>query len=512
MKLVRHLSGWVLLSILLACGSQEGDPVDAVIQAAKLVEAPCPFEIPDGMEEGRAIQCGFVTVPEFHDQPDGRKIRLAVAIFPSLSDNPAPDPLVVAPSGPGSSALGEIGPAAMSPELRFLRAERDIVLIEYRGLPYSEPALMCGEVIDFLVQMREQSLSSEESLDLRQNSVVACRDRLRSEGIDLDAYNLVETAADLALVMTSLGYDKLNLYGTSAGTILAQHMMLDYPERLRSVIIDSTVPLGGESLQSAMPAIAARTLKHLFEICAADAACDEAYPKLEGEFVGLVATFDESPVQVKVPHPLTGEDTELVFNGDLLAEGVFMASAMTGSASWLPSFIHSLAKGEFSVLEKIAWVAIPPPGNFSWGLGTSVMCSEFATFTEEDIVFEGLFPEYEEAVAGMSFGPRALLRDCEVWDVAKLDPHIRKPVRGDVPTLLIAGQLDSLTPPAWAHEVAESLSNAYVYEIPGYGHSPTFSGPCPMSLVEEFLRDPMSAPDDACVVEMSIRFETAPGD
>jgi hypothetical protein len=70
----------------------------------------------------------------------------------------------------------------------------------------------------------------------------------------------------------------------------------------------------------------------------------------------------------------------------------------------------------------------------------------------------------------------------------------------------MAGPLDSLTPPAWAAEVASGLSNAYLFEVPGFAHSPTFGGECPARMALQFLDDPTRAPDGSCLETMGLEF------
>jgi hypothetical protein len=57
------------------------------------------------MPKGYTVECGMVTVPEDHANPDGPKIKLAVAIVHSTSPDPAPDPVLFIVGGPGGSAL-----------------------------------------------------------------------------------------------------------------------------------------------------------------------------------------------------------------------------------------------------------------------------------------------------------------------------------------------------------------------------------------------------------------------
>jgi hypothetical protein len=99
------------------------------------------------------------------------------------------------------------------------------------------------------------------------------------------------------------------------------------------------------------------------------------------------------------------------------------------------------------------------------------------------------------------------MKNCGVWEVEARNAETRNPVSTSIPTLILAGQLDSMTPPAWAHEAAQTWSNSYVYEIPGFGHSPTFYGACPGSMALQFLQDPTATPDDSCISEMKIDFK-----
>jgi pimeloyl-ACP methyl ester carboxylesterase len=491
--------------IVLSCSGQNQTEQPAR-QVGVFEEAPCPVQFPEADAQAAAVRCGYVRVPEFHDRLDGRTLRLAVAVFPKFGNSASLEPLVISPPGPGTSAIGNIGPQVASGLGQPLRELTDVVLIENRGLPLSEPALLCPEIVDAAFSRLQEDISGRETLDLQTESVRACRERLRAEGIELNAFNFAEIAADLAMVMTALKYEKFSIYGTSAGTIVAQHVMRLYPDRIKSVIIDSTAPLGRETLQAENPSNGSRGLHVLFESCANDPACSRAYPGLEANFDSVISKLNEKPVTVSAQDPRTGGNLDVVINGDRLAEMLFMATAQTPMIPAIPGLIYRLEQEDYEVLKAIAWAAMPPPGDFSHGLGHSAMCSEFNTLAEEDIVFEGRFPAFESALADMSWGPKALIKNCGVWDIDPIASKTRIPVESDVPTLILAGQLDTLTPSAWADTAAQTLTNSYVYEIPGFGHSPTFYGPCPASLALQFLKDSTRAPDASCVSEMEVSF------
>ena len=116
--------------------SPEEPPYVAVFERSS-----CRFRIPAGVK----VECGFLVVPENHSKPAGRTIRLHVAIFSTESDNPAPDPIVYLSGGPGQSPL-KMAQFAFDVFTPFL-ANRDLILLDQRGVGYSEPALDCHELL-----------------------------------------------------------------------------------------------------------------------------------------------------------------------------------------------------------------------------------------------------------------------------------------------------------------------------------------------------------------------------
>jgi pimeloyl-ACP methyl ester carboxylesterase len=46
-------------------------------------------------------------------------------------------------------------------------------------------------------------------------------------------------ADDAAMLMTALGYDSMHVYGVSMGSSISQQLVIDHPERVRKVVLDS---------------------------------------------------------------------------------------------------------------------------------------------------------------------------------------------------------------------------------------------------------------------------------
>ena len=476
-------------------------------QALSIFEpAPCPMALPPGAVEGEQITCGYVTVPESRAAPGGEEagaptVRLAVAVIHSDADPPAPDPLLMLAGGPGQSALDSFVPLLAVPGMEGFRAEREIVLVEQRGTHYSTPFLRCEEMAELKLDLLAENPGDEEEEARSLAAWTACRERLAASGTDLAAYNSVENAADIMAVADALGYRQVNLYGGSYGSLLAQHVMRDYPDRVRSAILDAVSPLRHEPNLLYKAHAMDRALRLLFSTCRDDAACNEAYPDLEGVFFDLVARLNAEPAIVPLQNAGTGEAVDLVLTGDRLIAYMRDMLYMTAILPHLPGAVYDMAAGDFSLLAAVESQFAFLPG-LADGMYNSVVCAELADFTVADMAdAEGLYPEVAAVVEDLI--DEVMLQPCQVWDVRPLGDAVSEPVSGDVPTLLLAGEFDPTVPPALSEVAAEKLTHAYAYTFPGLGHSALGSSACAHDVMLAFLDDPSQAPDAACLESMA---------
>ena len=229
------------------------DPTPAP-QSASLPETEAWFE-PDVCRirepQGVIVQCGNLVVPENRSDPDSRMIELHVMVFGTASRNPAPDPLLYLAGGPGSSIV-ETSLYQLPLFLRFL-AERDVIVFDQRGVGASQPTLDCPEDTKAVFDSLNQRLTMEEEKALHVEAMRICRERLAEEGVDFTGYNTSENAADVRDLRKAMGIPEWNLYGVSYGTRLALATLRDYPQGIRSVILDSTFPLDVDFYSSIVP-------------------------------------------------------------------------------------------------------------------------------------------------------------------------------------------------------------------------------------------------------------------
>ena len=211
------------------------------VARASYAAAPCPNPIypPFGasLDLGPEFKCGYLTVLENRMRPNGRTIRLAVAIRKASADNPKSDPILFLTGGPGGSGLGE-GPGVA----KQWRRDRDVIFLDQRGALKSDPFLACPGIDAFMESTVGLSWSAPETTQQDALTTKTCRDRLAAAGAELTSYNSTESAADVADLRIALGVDRWNLYGVSYGTNLALQVLRDYPAGVRSVVLDAVFP------------------------------------------------------------------------------------------------------------------------------------------------------------------------------------------------------------------------------------------------------------------------------
>lgn len=483
----------LIVALLLVLLAAPAGPVAAQDTPGAFIPAPCMFE---GIElgpttlDGAALgfECGYVVVPLRHAEPDGATIRLPVAVRRAAAG--APDPLLLAQGGPGGDAF-KVFSILVQPT-GDLSTSRDIVIFNQRGTPYAEPELTCPETDAALADIL--AADSEEGERLYNEAMAACYDRLLAEGIDLSAFNSLENAADVPLIARALGYDEYNFYGVSYGTLLGLHLMRNHPEGLRSVILDSVVPPDVNFL-SEIAASEDRVFGEVFAACAADPACAAAYPNLEARFYALVAQYDQLPVDMTLTDPETGQSYDTYLDGRGLRSVLYQLLYVPRMAAVLPSVIADIEAGDLRYLEAM-WPLLVFDQLVAEGMYNSVICAEDADIDVAAVPLDGVRPEIA-ATAVDSL--QSILDGCARWQVEPLPPSVDDPVVSDIPTLLLSGRFDPVTPPAFAAVAAVGLSNATNLVDPTAAHGVAFQNDCINGIILDFLADPSAPPDSSCL-------------
>jgi pimeloyl-ACP methyl ester carboxylesterase len=483
---------WITTVCLALLGLVAAAPAQAGERAPRLQSHECGLLLPGGAE----ATCHTLVVPEDRDRPRGDTIELEVMVLKSVAANPEPDPMVYLAGGPGGPAIEGFESFIGSPLLET----RDLILLDQRGTGRSQPSLDCPEREEAALATLMRTDSHEDELELLRDATVACRKRLVSEGIDLDAYNTVENAADVADLRQAMDIDEWNLYGVSYGTRLALETMRSHPEGIRSVVLDSVYPTDVGGIETYTDG-AVDAIGRLVAACNADADCAVLQPDLHLILQSVVDRYNAAPVEVNL---LTGET--LLITGDDIYAGLFDAMYDTEIIPTLPTVIEALAGGDIGIVQVLAEQSVPALSGPAKGMFLSVECADAAKFADP----EG------DAEAAAAAGPQggiarfAAQAYCDLWDVDVLPDSFSRPVRSKIPTLVLAGGLDPITPATDSQRAAKALKHAQYFEFAGFGHAVTRGLECPRAIRQAFLNDPNAPladePVAACANEPAPRF------
>jgi len=473
MRIVGRIAGnaWLaaaaaLAAVPLLLGVPRGGAA-AAAPPATLALSACRLEHPLELSS-EAARCGVLEVPEDRDARDGAKIGLRVAVVPALNRNSRAAPLFLLAGGPGQSAVDLYTSLAAA----FARVNRDhsIVMVDQRGTGRSSP-LRCDYPDDWD--------TSEEIARIRA-ATSAC---LAKYGPRVRHYTTRNAVRDLDEVRRALGFASIDLYGSSYGTRVAEEYMRRYPEAVHAVILDGVVD-PQSALGPDTPIDGERALEHILARCQELRSCAEAYPQLPQELATLRQRFGPELVPVTLPDPSTGAQVTVPFNRSLLGAALRFLSYSGAEAALLPALIHAAAGGNLAPLAAQALMMGRQIGDqLAIGMQNSVICSEdfphFKALTEaERLALEKTY----QGVAQLD----ALAAICAIWPQGPVDADLHAPLRSDIPTLLLSGEDDPVTPPEAAERAAQGLTRHRAVLLAGEGHGQLATG-CVPKLMAQFL-------------------------
>lgn len=458
--LARNLIAPLLASLL-------GVPVLALPAGNTIEFSNCKLELP-GTTLMATARCGWLELAENPAEPQGRRIRLHVALVPAAARKAAADPLFLFAGGPGQAA-GEAY-VMLQQVLADIRKNRDIVLVDQRGTGQSHPLDCPGEESDGL----DQSVD----LDKVRQSALAC---LAALDADPRYYTTTLAMQDYEQVREAMAYPQINLLGISYGTRAAQVYLRHYPGRVRSMILDSVVPMS-LNLGEEHGRMLDRALAQIFTDCANIPDCQARFPAGMMELKQLSQSLRERPSEIRFVHPLSGEVEELAVSADVLAVAIRFLSYRTETQATLPLLVHeAVTNGTLSRLAAQAHLIVGAINEqISAGMERSVICSEDLPFMPEAL------EENETLLGGTLLDVVAAV--CEVWPSAKVAPDFHDPVSAQIPVLLLSGLRDPVTPPAYAAETARHFENHLNLVASGLGHA-VIANHCLQGIATRFVEN-----------------------
>jgi len=427
------------------------------------------------------VQCGTLRVPENYNLPNGEKITVNFAVLPAIDKSQNKTPLMFLAGGPGQASV-ELA-AHIFTTFNEIRKSHDIILVDQRGTGKSHP-LECDEnTASNVYEIIPEDFSTQELKE--------CIAQFKG---DLSQYNSENAIRDFDAVRDALGHEKIHIYGGSYGTRAGLVYMRMFPDSLKSVVLDSVgpieVPIGtfGQS--------AARSFNLLLEGCQNDESCKSAYPDLANEFKAVIARLEQAPVKLEIAHPRLGSKTDFVLSRSKFISNLRMQLYSMETRTLVPLIIHQAFLGNYQPM--VGLIAMTEGGVGMYvGLTLNIVCNEdLPKITAE------MFTADADNSFGGNDSHNAWLQACPLWPKYSVNDEFYQSVTANIPTLILSGDLDPVTPPSNGEESAATLPNSHHIVSKNSAHI-VASTPCGIDIVNEFLEtlDPKGL-DESCLAEL----------
>lgn len=427
----------------------------------------CPFPYENHQPEDL---CGYLEVPRNWDDNSSKTTKLGYLVIRSQSENRKEDPVVFLQGGPGGGVLGL---ANIYSQIN-LDLNRDYILYDQRGIGFSEE--LCPNLNLQLLEIMALDLDIEEEITELKNSMQPCTDYLKT---DSRQFSTTTSAKDLEALRKHLGYDQLNLFGGSYGTRLGLKYMELYPNSVRSAVLSGLFPPEIRMYDNLFSNFN-NALNKVFESCANDEVCNIDYPNLKAEFLNIYEDLKDDPITLKL------NDKNFVLNQQDIM--LFMHQLLYSDATIerIPEFIQALKARDKDYIGKTISLFIPRITLINLAVYYSIMTADEGRFNNQtkinkdskDLMFT------DAGLSLFSADPEVI----KLWPSVKVKSNHMKAVNSKIPTLLISGDFDPVTPPKNGDLVTKGLTNSQHFIFLNSGHVPINA--CFFGLAKQFLNDP----------------------
>jgi pimeloyl-ACP methyl ester carboxylesterase len=499
----------LFLSLYIKVSAQEipeGDTTQAIAindYVSEVTNVVCPFRN-DIEYEPRRVSCGFITVPENREVPDSRYIRIAFAKLvaeanlarseseeniASQNEEETPvyreDPIIYLTGGPGAGMEYYVE--------RMLEHElnktRDMYILNQRGIGDSEE--LCPY---FMATSRELIVGATLAEQEKENAqrMQACFVAATNRGVDLSAYNTVENARDVRALRQVLGFDTWNVWGISYGSHLGQMLVNIDPEGIRTLVLDAIVPNDLVDLQRIHKYVA-RNHAHIFEECARQNAsiCEgledafyAAGNALTTDLISVNAIDEELYPSGKV------NVTPLIFAG-IPFSMLYEQDEHPAIPAVIRSLVDMVETRDAEVFQVFASDSVLFPA-ISQGMYSAVACNDGYMAEQARVAAEDLQDNvgFNQGIFTVK-GSQLMADTCVAAGLSTRSRDDYQLIETDIPTLIVNGDWDPVTPPPLAERIAPGFSNSRLIIVPYAGHGPTRSMPeCATQVLRDFFDDP----------------------
>lgn len=501
-RLCNVLAQFVCFLIIPIASLVSAQPTHATgLKEAVYLKKSCSSEIgdepPTTNTELQKGECGTLEVLEDPDNPSGRSIILNIVRLPAHS-GVTRSPVFFIAGGPGQAST------RLAKRFQYvfarLREHRDLVFVDQRGSGHSKP-LNCNNSAP-----EHSQRSPQETLE---RGIESHRQCVADYDADLSRYTTPYAIHDLEQVRKAMGYTSINVWGGSYGTRVILAYLREHPESIDAAILDGAAPVS-MGIPHYTDDDASQALATVFSLCQRSPACAQAFPNLQTRWLSLLDKLKLEPISIPLQHPRTQEQVLVYLDDTVLSGWVRTALYSREASALLPLAIDSATKQDFAQLFSLLAVSTDTHSGekvqmISEGLYMSIICTEdgnlvnTAPTTSANTSSTKYAIDAEGAKLIRTHGVTHHQRLCTLYPKSGPDPEYYEPVNTAVPSLILSGELDPVTPPRWADSASAGFSNVRHIRVKGGHHGVSGLGCMPRLIVKFFEQQQLSDDDVSCV-------------
>lgn len=473
----------VMIVVVAACASSDLDTAERAPTTETTETTTTDDPAPPGdtsvadiaWEACGDAECATVAAPLDHDDPDGPTIDIHVSRLPASGQRIGA--LWINFGGPGGTAADTI---SFWPVPSEISEHFDIVGMDPRGVGEST-ALECGLSAAELYEPDptiDDQADVDALLDVSERYVDDCE---RERGDLLPHLGTRDVARDMDLIRSMMGDDDVNYVGYSYGTSIGQAYADEFPDRVRTMVLDGVVDPAPSGIDVAI------TQAEGFETALANwaADCPARGCPFSDPIVAVERMLDAAEGGVPAGSLGTLGPGEAATG---LAYTLYADSTWSQLDTAVSDVLNSNdGSGMVAFAEAYTGLA-----DFSIYFAVSCLDSTWPTDTDEFLArakaSEAVAPRFGEAIVN------DYIR-CALWP-APPDPLGAISAPGAPPILVVSTTGDPATPYENGVVVAERLESGVLVTNEGEGHTIVFQGNgCIDDLVTAYLVD-ASVPDE----------------
>ncbi len=410
--------------------------------------------------EGKSYEgeLGHLMVKENRKSEKSNLIELAFVRLKSTAAKPG-FPVVYLDGGPGSSAIGLSRFPEYMRAFQKLREVGDVILLDQRGVGRSKPNLS-----RISMESLPTDIFADREVALRafKERAKSAADYFRSQGVDILAYNSLESANDVDDLRKALGVEKVNLVGFSYGTHLGLACIRYHGANLNRVVLIGTE---GPDHTDKLPSTSHQSIERLSQIVAKDPEIGSKMPDLAGTLKRVLDRLEKESVTVTITDQRTKKPVDIKIGKIGLQFLIMRDLGDTNDLPIFPLWFYTMDKGDYSVLKRFAERRY---NQFGGGLSIMTLVTDISSGTSKT-----------RQVQIKKEAPTALLGDIVNFPISEmgdifgnpdLGDEYRSPIKTNVPTLFVSGVLDNNTQPFQADEVRKTFKTSTHIIIENAGH------------------------------------------